>query len=73
MVKFQYFGLKSFGMWFKLKEKVFYTLVLLDITKFLDYALSLMRSPYITMYFLPLLQAQTRKLDVETCFNFTIM
>jgi len=72
MVKFQFFGLKSFVMGFKLKEIVFYSLFTrYSITKFLDYALSLMRSPYITVYFCHFWQAQTRRLDGETCFNFT--
>jgi len=49
MVKFQFFGLKSFEMGFKLKEIVSNSLVFtivktpIGITKFLDYALPLMR------------------------------
>ena len=45
-------------MGFKLKEIGYYSLVFTvgtGITKFLDYALSLMRSPHITVYFLSLL------------------
>jgi len=61
---------KSFVMGFKLKE-IFFTLLSSPdyiITKFLGHAL-LIRSPYITVYFLSLWQPQARKLDGEAFAN----
>jgi len=54
-------------------EKKFFTLLSsLGITKFLDYAVSFMRSIW-SCIFGHFWQAQPRKLDAETCFNFTTM
>jgi len=51
MVKCQCLGLKSFVMGLKLKKIVFTIFSSRDTTKFLDHALSLMRSPSIIVYF----------------------
>jgi len=45
------------------------------MTGFLDYALSFMRCPYITVYFLSFLTSSNSgtSVDGETCCNFTTM
>jgi len=50
MAKFQFFGAKNFCNGVRTERKSFFTLLSsLGITKFLDNALSWMRSPYVTM------------------------
>jgi len=67
MVKFQFFGLKSFVMGFFTERNSFLLFSSLDITTFLVYALCLL------CIFGHFWQAQIRKLYGDTRFKFTTM
>jgi len=70
MVKLKLFGLKSFVIWDLNWKKKLSISSSLGITKFLDYAVSLMRSPYITVYFLSLLTSSSSETKLWNLFLF---